>query len=102
MLILGLIAHSYLTFVTPWTVAHQAPLSMEFPREECWSGLPFSIPGKLPDAGIKLAPLKSLELASRFFTWEASINMQEDNFRQQRDFLTTATENKTSELTRNK
>ena len=31
-------------FVTPWTVAHQAPLSMEFSRQECWSGLPFPTP----------------------------------------------------------
>ena len=32
-------------FATPWTVAHQAPLSIGFPREECWSGLPFLSPG---------------------------------------------------------
>ena len=40
-------------FVTPWTVAHQAPLSMRFPRRECWSGLPFPSPGDLPDSGIE-------------------------------------------------
>ena len=40
-------------FVTPWTVAHQAPLSMEFSRQEYRSGLPFSSPGDLPDPGIK-------------------------------------------------
>ena len=34
---------------TPWTVAHQAPLSMEFSRQEYWSGLPFPSPGKLLD-----------------------------------------------------
>ena len=34
-------------------VAHQAPLSMEFPRREYWSGLPFSSPGDLPDPGIE-------------------------------------------------
>ena len=39
-------------FVTPWTVAHQAPLSMEFSRQEYWSGLPFSPPGDLPNPGI--------------------------------------------------
>ena len=33
------------SFVTPWAVAHQAPLSMEFPRQEYWSGLPFPSPG---------------------------------------------------------
>ena len=40
-------------FVTPWTVAHQAPLSMGFSRQEYWSGLPFPSPGNLPDPGIK-------------------------------------------------
>ena len=38
---------------TPWTVAHQTPLSMEFSRQEYWSGLPFSSLGDLPDPGIK-------------------------------------------------
>ena len=37
----------------PWTVAHQAPLSMGFSRQEYWSGLPFPSPGDLPDPGIK-------------------------------------------------
>ena len=40
-------------FVTPWTVAYKAPLSMEFSRQEYWSGLPFPSPGDLPDPGIK-------------------------------------------------
>jgi len=39
--------------VTPWTVALQAALSMAFPRQEYWSGLPFPSPGDLPDPGIK-------------------------------------------------
>ena len=39
--------------MTPWTVAHQAPLSMKFPRQEYWSGLPFCSPGDLPDPGVK-------------------------------------------------
>ena len=38
-------------FVTLWTVAYQAPLSMEFSRQEYWSGLPFPSPGDLPDPG---------------------------------------------------
>ena len=38
--------------MTPWTVAHQAPLSMEFSRQEYWSGLPFPSPEDLPDPGI--------------------------------------------------
>ena len=49
----------------PWTVAHQAPLFMEFSRQEYWSGLPFPPPGDLPDTGIKsLSPA----LAERFIT----------------------------------
>ena len=40
-------------FVTPWTVAYQAPPSMGFSREEYWSGLPFPSPGDLPDQGIE-------------------------------------------------
>ena len=40
-------------FVTPWTVAHQAPLSTEFSRQEYWSGLTFPSPGDLPKPGIK-------------------------------------------------
>ena len=43
-------------FATPWTVAHQAPLSMGFSRQEYWSGLPFPSPGDLPDPGIKPRP----------------------------------------------
>ena len=40
---------------TPWTVARHSPLSMEFSRQEYWSGLPFPPPGDLPHPGIKLA-----------------------------------------------
>ena len=40
-------------FATPWTVVYQAPLSMEFSRQEYWSGLPFPSPGDLPNLGIK-------------------------------------------------
>ena len=39
--------------MTPWTVACQAPLSMGFPRQEYWNGLPFLSPGDLPDPGIE-------------------------------------------------
>ena len=49
---LYLISHVQ-TFATPWTVAHQAPLSMGFSRQEYWIGLPFPSPGDLPDTGIK-------------------------------------------------
>ena len=40
-------------FATPWTVAYQAPQSVEFSRQEYWSGLPFPFPGDLPDPGIE-------------------------------------------------
>ena len=52
-------------FESPWTVVHQAPLSMGFPRQEYWVGLPFLPPGDLPDPGIKLT---SPGFAGRFFT----------------------------------
>ena len=45
------VSHS-VTRSTPWTVAHQAPLAMEFSRKDYWSGLPFPFPGNLPDPGI--------------------------------------------------
>ena len=41
-------------FATPWTVAYEVPPSMEFSRQEYWSGLPFPSPGDLPDLGIEL------------------------------------------------
>ena len=40
-------------FATPWTVAYQAPPSMGFSRQECWSGVPFPSPGDLPNPGIE-------------------------------------------------
>ena len=43
-------------FATPWTVAHQAPLSRGFSRQEHWSGLSFPSPGDLPNPGIKFGP----------------------------------------------
>ena len=52
---------------TPWTVAHQAPLSMGFPRQEYWSGLPLPSPEDLPDPGTEPA---SPILAGRFLTDE--------------------------------
>ena len=57
-------------FVAPWTVAPQAPLSMRFSRQGCWSGLPCPSPGDLPDPGIKSTSLKSPALAGSFFTTE--------------------------------
>ena len=57
-------AQSYPT-TTPWTVARQAPLFMEFSRQDYWSGLPFPFPRDLPDPGIKP---KSLAWVGRIFT----------------------------------
>ena len=56
-------------FATPWTVAHQAPLFMKFPRQEYWSWLPFPSPRDLPKPGIEPA---SPALAGRFFTTESA------------------------------
>ena len=49
----GLVTRSCPTLATPWTVPYQAPLSIGFSRQECYSGLPFPSPGYLPDPGIK-------------------------------------------------
>ena len=68
------LSHVWL-FATPWTAARQAPLSMEFSRQDYWSGVPFPPPGDLPDPGIKPASLTSPALAGEFLTasatWEA-------------------------------
>jgi len=58
-------------FVTPWTVACQAPVSIGFFRQEYWSGLPCPPAGDLPDPGIKPASLMSPALAGGFFTTES-------------------------------
>ena len=62
-------------FESSGTVAHQAPLSMEFSRQEYWSGLPCPPPGDLPDPGMEPASLMSPALAGGLLntstTWEA-------------------------------
>ena len=62
-------------FATPCTVACHAPLSIEFFRQEYWSGLPFPYAGDLPNLEIKPISPESPALAGRFFTtsttWEA-------------------------------
>ena len=55
------------SFVALWTVDHQTPLSMEFPKQEYWSGFPFPSPGDLSDLGIKLV---LPALTGGFFTTE--------------------------------
>ena len=61
------------SLVTPWTVAHRAPLSMEFPRQEYWSGLPFRSPGIFPTQRSNLCLLQGQAVfctAGEFFTNE--------------------------------
>ena len=53
---------------TPWTVAHQAPLSVGFPRQECWGGLRFPPAGDLRDLRTEPVSSASPALASRFLT----------------------------------
>ena len=66
--------HAWL-FATIWTIAHQAPLSMGFSRQEYWNGLPCPPPGDLPNPRIKPVSPRSPALAGGFFTtsatWEA-------------------------------
>ena len=57
-------------FVTPWTVACQAPLSMGFSRQEYWSGLSFSPPEDLLNPGIEPVSPESLAVARHWATWE--------------------------------
>ena len=61
------LSHVWL-FTTLWTITHQAPLSVGFPRQEYWSGLPFPTPGDLPDPEIETVSLASPALAGEFFT----------------------------------
>ena len=59
---------TYDPFVTSWTVAHQAPVSMGFSRQEHCSGLPFPSPGDLPNPATEPVSLTSSALEARFFT----------------------------------
>ena len=60
------LSHVWL-FTTSWIVAHQAPLSMGFPTQKHWSGLPFPPPGNLPNPGTRPMSLVSSTLADGFF-----------------------------------
>ena len=55
-------------FATLWTVTHQAPLSLEFFRQEYWNWLPFPTPGDFPNPGIESPSLGSPALVDKFFT----------------------------------
>ena len=59
-------------FATPWTVAHQTLLSLEFSQQEYWMELPFPSPGDLPDPGIKPEFPPAPVLSGEFFTTEPS------------------------------
>ena len=63
--------------MAPWTVARQAPLSMGFPRQEYWSGLPYPSPGDLPNPGIEPKSPASSALAGRLFTAEPPGKLKE-------------------------
>ena len=71
-------------FVTPWSVARQASLSMGFSRQEYWSRLPCPPPGDLPNQGIELTSLGFPALAGGFFTtsatWEACLQFRRRTF----------------------
>ena len=71
-------------FAAPMTIAHQAPLPMEFSRQVHWTGVPFPIPRDLPNPGIEPTSLISPALADEFFTssatWEA--HYHDWNFKQ--------------------
>jgi len=77
--------------MTPWTVAHQAPLSIGFPRQEYWSGLPWPPPGDLSNLGIEPASFMAPALAGRFFTtsatWETQLNYHKANFSTSRLYI---------------
>ena len=62
----------FTSWMIPWTVAHQDPLSMGVSRPEHWSGLPLPSPGGLPDPGIEPTSFMSPALACRFFTASAT------------------------------
>ena len=66
--------------MTPWTVAHQAPLSMEFPRQEYWSGLPCLSPGDLPDPGIEPASSTLQVGSSPWSHWKPDNKLYNERF----------------------
>ena len=68
-------------FATPWTIACQAPLIVEFSRQEYWRGLPFPTPRDLPDLGIEPTSVVSPALAGRFFTTEPPGKPREEDMK---------------------
>ena len=72
-------------FVTPWTVAHQAPLSMRFSWQEYRSGVPYPPPGNFPDPGIKPTSLTSPALEGGFFATSATAEIGKPRLYVRRD-----------------
>ena len=67
-------------FATPQTITHQAPLPMEFSKQECWSGLPFPSPGDRPNRGIQpTSPALAGGILYRYTTWEALIMLMAED-----------------------
>ena len=64
-------------YVTSWTIAHQAPLSMKFSSQEYWNGLPFPSPGDIPNLGIEPMSVMSSALAGGFFTTSGTWEVQQ-------------------------
>ena len=77
-------------FATPWTVAHQALLSMEFSQQEYWSGLPFPIPGDLPNPGIRPMSPVSPALVGRFLTTAPARKLHSETVQYIGMFITTS------------
>ena len=81
------------SFETSWTVAHQAPLSMGFPRQEYWSGLPFPSPGDLPDSGIEptspTLQVDSLPLSHQRSSFKTEIWIQKEECENKLDLRST-------------
>ena len=73
--VVWLLNHVWL-FVTPWTVARQSPLSMGFPRQECWSWLPFPTPRDFRNQVTEPLSLASPALVGRFFTTSTTWEVQ--------------------------
>ena len=71
----------------PQTIVHQAPLSMESPRQEYWSGLPFPPPGDLLNPRIETAPLVSPASAGKFFTTKPPGKLHGSNSYKERQFV---------------
>ena len=80
--ILLFFSHSVVSnsFGTPWTVAYQAPMSVRFPKQEYWSGLPFSSLGDLPNPGIKPVSL-ALQVDSVLQSYQGSLQIYCANYK---------------------